>query len=61
MSGKASRERRKEAVKAARESVYKGKGTGGKNPFDNERQTRIFEQYVTQFENMYAAHKANDW
>lgn len=43
MTGKASRERRKEAVKAAEDTVYHG--TPMPNHFD-ERQERIYDEYV---------------
>lgn len=43
MTGKASRERRKEAVEAAKETVYHG--TPMPDDFD-ERQERIYEEYV---------------
>ena len=59
MSGKQSRQRRVEAVKAAQKAVYEAKGLGEniKCPFDNERQARIFDDYVLKWLNIYWRHK----
>lgn len=54
-----SRQRRKDAVNAARESVYKNHGASYEphmNPYcaqSNERQHRIFEKYYLSFYNTY--------
>lgn len=49
MSGKASRWRRREAVRAARTAVYRNDGRPcAELPFDNDRQNRIFlKAYVS--------------
>lgn len=63
MSGKASRERRKEAVKKAREAVYAANGVAAiiTNPYDDERCYRIFNKYVTQWLNIYWRHETDIW
>jgi hypothetical protein len=55
MSGKNSRERRKDAVNKAREAVYTAKGVAHLivNPFDDERCHRIFNEYVSRWLNIY--------
>ena len=54
-SGKGSRERRKLAVKAAKDAVYSAKGDATKisNPFSDERCSRIFDKYVKQWLGIY--------
>ena len=62
MSGKGSRERRRDAVNKAREAVYATKGVARLivNPFDDERCQRIFNQYVDQWLNIYWGHENRD-
>jgi hypothetical protein len=57
MSGKNSRQRRKDAVNAARDAVYSSKGADYSDDmmpknFD-ERQRRIFQKYYYQLLNQY--------
>lgn len=53
---KPSRQRRKDAVNAAIEAVYKNKGspyTDEINPYNDERCHRIFVNYYNQWRNTY--------
>ena len=55
MSGKNSRQRRKDAVNKARDDVYKNNGEMFiVNPFDNERQARIYAKHYPMFMNTYS-------
>lgn len=62
MSGKGSRERRKNAVNKAREAVYAAKGVATliTNPFNDERCYRIFNNYVSQWLSIYWKYEAID-
>lgn len=62
MSGKASRERRVNAVKLAKQAVYDSEGDVGKitNPFDDERCARIFEEYVDKWILLYNGYNMRD-
>lgn len=54
MSGKQSRQRRKDAVNRARADVYANKGSPYRNnPFTDERQARLYEKYYNQFVDHY--------
>lgn len=54
MSGKQSRQRRLEAVRRAREDVYRHKGGNmPKPPFDNERQNRIYATAYAAIRDIY--------
>lgn len=59
MSGKGSRERRKNAVNKAREAVYAARGDADAitNPFNDERRSRIFNNYVDQWLSIYKRHE----
>lgn len=63
MSGKASRERRKEAVNNARKAVYAANGVTAiiVNPYTDERCYRIFNKYVLQWLNIYWKHETDIW
>ena len=56
MSGKVSRANRVVAVKAAKDTVYRLKAvpySDDINPFDNDRQRRIFKKYYEQWVQQY--------
>lgn len=54
MSGKGSRERRKEATRRARADVYASRGGPcTTQPFTCERQARIYEAAYNQWRNIY--------
>ena len=58
MSGKQSRARRVEAVKAAKDGVYRLRGEGvPHNPFTDLRQRRIFDKYASKFREEYRRHE----
>ena len=54
MSGKQSRERRLEAVRKAKADVYANNGGPRTNqPFDNERQARIYNKTYDEWQDHY--------